>query len=441
MSYYNPIVPISPLIPPDLTIFSQQVTQFSTNNITQRDPTTYKTNVRVATISLVQLLGIQTIDGITLSFGDRILVKDNPGVDNGIYIVGAVWQRADDLPNNTNALGVTIYVLEGLQNSNVFFVCNGPVSGAIIDVDEITFEPLRYLYSGPDRSIQYNYSLYGTNNMYGSEAFKYIVNYTNDDPNYPEYTLQLGPYINNINNGHECIIELLGDNIFGSVHTVGTSETNIDTNLVIQSGSQIFLRDKICRDGEIIFSTFGETSGDITIISGQSSTNSGNINLILGYDSPPPENNPGNIILESGYCNFSSGDADDYENILLDTDVVTIQTNSSDTLVQKGGIVFSKESTTLDFSLTNGTANGRSCIISGSNSYVLLPGESKRFVIFNDQLDEDTLIITNITTVNSYLTLVVVDKTVTSFTVLFYNNSTIDSIDLDSNLYFTFMFY
>ncbi|MFS4550082.1 phage tail protein [Comamonas resistens] len=57
-----------------------------------------KQSVRVATTANIALTGLQTIDGVPLAAGDRVLVKDQAaGKDNGIYVaVGGVWARATD---------------------------------------------------------------------------------------------------------------------------------------------------------------------------------------------------------------------------------------------------------------------------------------------------------------------------------------------------------
>lgn len=54
--------------------------------------------VAASTTSNITLTGLQTVDGVALSGGDRVLVKDqsNPA-DNGIYVVSSgSWSRAPD---------------------------------------------------------------------------------------------------------------------------------------------------------------------------------------------------------------------------------------------------------------------------------------------------------------------------------------------------------
>lgn len=57
-----------------------------------------KASVRVATTANITLSGTQTIDGVALSAGDRVLVKNqSTASQNGIYVVAAgSWSRATD---------------------------------------------------------------------------------------------------------------------------------------------------------------------------------------------------------------------------------------------------------------------------------------------------------------------------------------------------------
>lgn len=57
-----------------------------------------KPSVRAATTANITLSGTQTIDGVAVVAGDRVLVKNQTtGTENGVYIVGAgAWARAGD---------------------------------------------------------------------------------------------------------------------------------------------------------------------------------------------------------------------------------------------------------------------------------------------------------------------------------------------------------
>lgn len=85
----------------------------------------WKQAVRVATTANVNLsTGIEnadTIDGVTLATGDRILVKNqSTGAENGIYIVPAsgAASRADDANTSAEIDSMTVYVESGSTNAD-----------------------------------------------------------------------------------------------------------------------------------------------------------------------------------------------------------------------------------------------------------------------------------------------------------------------------------
>ena len=85
-----------------------------------------KDSVRVATTGNITLSGTQTIDGISLSAGDRVLVKDqNTGSENGIYDVvsGGSWSRSADANISAEVTsGMFVFVEEGTTNADSGFV-------------------------------------------------------------------------------------------------------------------------------------------------------------------------------------------------------------------------------------------------------------------------------------------------------------------------------
>ena len=84
-----------------------------------------KESVRVATTAPITLSGTQTVDGVALVAGDRVLVKNQTTPSgNGIYVVVAAgaWTRATDA-NTSNLLvpGFTVAVIEGTQEGSWTF--------------------------------------------------------------------------------------------------------------------------------------------------------------------------------------------------------------------------------------------------------------------------------------------------------------------------------
>ena len=84
----------------------------------------FKAPCRAATTAAITLSGEQTIDGVAIVAGDRVLVKNqSSSVDNGIYLASAgSWSRALDFDGTRDARnGTLVYVTSGSTNSgNVF---------------------------------------------------------------------------------------------------------------------------------------------------------------------------------------------------------------------------------------------------------------------------------------------------------------------------------
>lgn len=67
-----------------------------------------------------------TLDGVTLATGDRILIKNqSAGAENGIYIVPATGTptRAYDMDTATEFVGAIVYVVAGTANGGKAFRC------------------------------------------------------------------------------------------------------------------------------------------------------------------------------------------------------------------------------------------------------------------------------------------------------------------------------
>jgi phage-related tail fiber protein len=82
-----------------------------------------KKSVRAATTANITLSGVQTVDGITLVAGDRVLVKDQSTASaNGIYIVSATaWTRSTDADTSTKLAGSNVNVDSGTVNGGLRF--------------------------------------------------------------------------------------------------------------------------------------------------------------------------------------------------------------------------------------------------------------------------------------------------------------------------------
>lgn len=79
---------------------------------------------RCATLATIALTDTQTIDGVSLSSGDRVLVKNQTDQkENGVYVVAAgPWTRATDFDENSDfTAGVFVYVSEGIVNKKKLY--------------------------------------------------------------------------------------------------------------------------------------------------------------------------------------------------------------------------------------------------------------------------------------------------------------------------------
>lgn len=74
----------------------------------------HKQSVRVATTANIKLAGLQKLDGITVTVGDRVLVKDQKSAkENGLYIASiGDWQRAPDANSSTKVTSALLISIE-----------------------------------------------------------------------------------------------------------------------------------------------------------------------------------------------------------------------------------------------------------------------------------------------------------------------------------------
>ena len=84
----------------------------------------------------------QSIDGVTLQTGDRILIKNQTSAaTNGIYNVNASGapSRATDMATGANAAGAFVFVEKGTVNAENGFVCTSDTGSAVVGTNNLTF--------------------------------------------------------------------------------------------------------------------------------------------------------------------------------------------------------------------------------------------------------------------------------------------------------------
>lgn len=80
----------------------------------------WKNAVRAATTANITLSGAQTVDGVALVAGNRVLVKDQTTASaNGIYVVASgAWARAADMDAAAEFKNAVVTVAEGTSNAD-----------------------------------------------------------------------------------------------------------------------------------------------------------------------------------------------------------------------------------------------------------------------------------------------------------------------------------
>ncbi len=81
-----------------------------------------------------------TLDGVSLSTNDRVLVKDqSTASENGIYVVGSSPSRAVDLAAGADAAGMFTFIEQGTVNADNGFVCTSNKGSAVVGTNNLTY--------------------------------------------------------------------------------------------------------------------------------------------------------------------------------------------------------------------------------------------------------------------------------------------------------------
>lgn len=99
-----------------------------------------KTSCAAATTANITLSGAQTIDGVSVVAGNRVLVKNQTATaDNGIYVASAsAWTRATDADTWAELIGAMVFISAGTINGLTSWISN-TTSGGTIGVTAVTF--------------------------------------------------------------------------------------------------------------------------------------------------------------------------------------------------------------------------------------------------------------------------------------------------------------
>lgn len=94
---------------------------------------TVKDSVKAATTANITLSGTQTIDGVAVGVGDRVLVKNqSTASQNGIYVVASgTWTRSTDADIWNELISAFVFVEQGSSLADTGWVCTVDAGGTL----------------------------------------------------------------------------------------------------------------------------------------------------------------------------------------------------------------------------------------------------------------------------------------------------------------------
>lgn len=167
-------VPIPPLIPSDTFNRTSFVSNLYPLQLTG-SYTSWKLPVRVSTTNNITLIGLQTINGIEVLNGDRVLVKNQiNSIENGIYNCNnSNWSRSYDLINGSSAANLSIFD----NNLQTMFICTNTIENDIVGINNLVF--VEYTSGGGSPGGLTGQVQFNNNGSFdGSEYFEYNENPT-----------------------------------------------------------------------------------------------------------------------------------------------------------------------------------------------------------------------------------------------------------------------
>lgn len=92
-----------------------------------------KASVKAATTANITLSGAQTIDGVSIVAGDRVLVKNQTSqAQNGIYVAASgAWARSPDADSWSELVSAYVFVEEGSTYADTGWVCTVNAGGTL----------------------------------------------------------------------------------------------------------------------------------------------------------------------------------------------------------------------------------------------------------------------------------------------------------------------
>jgi hypothetical protein len=100
-----------------------------------------KAPARALASTNITLSGAQTIDGVSVVAGNRVLVKgQSTASKNGLYVAAAgAWARATDMAAGSSAAGVYCFIEEGTAFGDTAWACTNDVGSDTVGTDSLVF--------------------------------------------------------------------------------------------------------------------------------------------------------------------------------------------------------------------------------------------------------------------------------------------------------------
>lgn len=139
-----------------------------------------KASVRAATTANITLTGAQTIDGVSVIAGDRVLVKNQSTTSaNGIYVAAAgSWSRATDADASAEVTaGLYTFVTEGTVNGDSGWVLttDDPITLGSTSLTFVQFTGTGQITAGTGIVKSGNTISQDTANGYGSKVYSSTI--------------------------------------------------------------------------------------------------------------------------------------------------------------------------------------------------------------------------------------------------------------------------
>lgn len=114
----------------------------------------FKGNVKVATVAAINISTIQNgsvIDGVTISTGDRIFVKNQTNLENGIYdVLANSIIRSSNYQIDNPVSGSIIWVDKGIVNKDTAWFCTNDLGEDVIGTNILEYKQFDGNLTGPE---------------------------------------------------------------------------------------------------------------------------------------------------------------------------------------------------------------------------------------------------------------------------------------------------